>query len=256
MKKVLVTAAVRQELSGLEKILEGRESTPGQRGCYLRGALAGTEVVLGLTGIGAGRAGEKIQLFLDRENPELLLATGFAGGLTGTLSSGDIILAERVVEASGHVQEPRELATDEELLQALGAVSLPSATVYRGSLLTVQDVVCSAKQKLALGSRYGADGVDMESYVIIREALKREVPCIAARAIFDEAGFDLPGGLDTIPAPDGSLSATRLAGLLIRRPWSIPRLLALRSRSAIAAGGLAAFVKEAVLARKDSGHDD
>ena len=42
MKKVLVTAAVRQELSGLEKILEGREFLPGEHGCYLRGELAGT----------------------------------------------------------------------------------------------------------------------------------------------------------------------------------------------------------------------
>ena len=215
MKKVLVTAAVRQELSGLEKLLEESELLGGERGCYLRGALAGTEVLLGLTGIGAGRAAEKIGLFLDTEHPELLLATGFGGGLTGTVSSGDIILAEKVVEVPGGEQEPRELETDEALLEALGAVSIPSATVYRGALLTVEDVVCSAKQKLALGSRYGADGVDMESYVILSEALKREVPCIAARAVFDEAGFELPPGLDGIAAANGRLDDHRVVQLVI-----------------------------------------
>ncbi len=256
MKKVLVTAAVRQELSGLEKLLEGIEFLPGERGCYLRGALAGTEVLLGLTGIGGRRAGGKIGLFLDTENPELLLATGFGGGLTGTVSSGDVILAEKVVEASRGGQEPRELETDETLLEALGAVSSSPATMHRGSLLTVEDVVCSAKQKRALGSRYGAEGVDMESYVILQEALKRGVPCIAARAVLDEAGFDLPRGLDGIPDSDGRLGAMRLAALVIRRPWSIPGLLALRSRSVLASAGLAAFVKAAVLARKDSSEDD
>ena len=256
MKKVLVTAAVRQELSGLEKTLEDSEPLPGESGCYLRGTLAGTEVLLGLTGIGAGRAGEKIGLFLDAESPELLLATGFGGGLRGTLRSGDIILAERVVQASGDREDPGELGVDETLLDTLGTISLPSAAVSRGSLLTVEDVVCSAKQKLALGSRYGADGVDMESYVILSEALKREVPCIAARVVFDEAAFELPPGLDGITAANGRLSAGRLAALLLRRPWSIPGLLALRSRSVLASGALAVFVKEAVLAWKDSGQDD
>ena len=256
MKKVLVTAAVRQELSGLEKLLEESELLGGERGCYLRGALAGTEVLLGLTGIGAGRAAEKIGLFLDRENPELLLATGFGGGLTGTVSTGDIILAQKVVEVPGGEQEPCELETDEALLEALGAVSIPSATVYRGRLLTVEDVVCSARQKRALGSRYGAEGVDMESYAILRAALKRGVPCIAARAVLDEAGFDLPRGLDSIPDSDGRLGATRLAALVIRRPWSIPGLFALRSRSLRASTSLAAFVKAVVLARKDSTPDD
>ena len=256
MKKVLVTAAVRQELSGLEKMLEDIEFLPRERGCYLRGALAGTEIFLGLTGIGGRRAGEKIGLFLDTENPELLLATGFGGGLTGTASSGDVILAERVIEASRGGQEPRELETDETLLEALAAASSSPATMYRGSLLTVADVVCSSKQKRALGSRYGAEGVDMESYVILQEALKRGVPCIAARAVLDEAGFDLPRGLDGIPDSDGRLGAMRLAALVIRRPWSIPGLLALRSRSVLASAGVAAFVKAAVLARKDSSEDD
>lgn len=255
MKKVLVTAAVRQELSGLEKLLEASELLPGERGCYLRGTLLGIEVLLGLTGIGAGRAGEKVGRFLDTEHPELLLATGFGGGLTGTVSSGDIILAQKVVEASRGDQEPRELETDETLLEGLGAVSIPSATVCRGSLLTVEDVVCSARQKRALGSRYGAEGVDMESYAILREALKRGVPCIAGRAVLDEAGFDLPRGLDSIPDSDGRLDAMKLAALVLRRPWSIPGLFALRSRSLRASTSLAAFVKAAVLARKDSSHD-
>ena len=96
----------------------------------------------------------------------------------------------------------------------------------------------------------------MESYVILQEALKRGVPCIAARAVLDEAGFDLPRGLDDIPDSDGRLGAMRLAALVIRRPWSIPGLLALRSRSVLASAGLAAFVKAAVLARKDSTEDD
>ena len=87
-----------------------------------------------------------------------------------------MILAERLVEVSGEGEESRELEAAEALLRTLGDLTLLSATVCRGSLLTVGDVVCSARQKLELGSRYGADGVDMESFAVFSAALRRQVP--------------------------------------------------------------------------------
>ena len=256
MNKLLVTAAVRQELSALEAVLTDAEPLPAAQGCYLRGVLDGVEVLLGLTGIGSGRARRKIGLLLDGENPDLLFATGFGGGLSGTIRSGDIILAERVVEASPQGQEPRELSTDQALLASLSAVSLPVAAVHRGALLMVEDVVCSAKAKRDLGSRYGVEGVDMESFVILREALDRAVPCIVARAVLDEAGFDLPRGLERIPGPEGKPQAMRLASLLLRRPWAVSRLFSLRRKSARASASLAAFVSAAIRVRKGSQQDD
>ena len=50
MNKLLVTAAVRQELSALEAALTDAEPLPAAQGCYLRGVLDGVEVLLGLTG--------------------------------------------------------------------------------------------------------------------------------------------------------------------------------------------------------------
>lgn len=256
MNKVLVTAAVRQELSVLETALEDAEPLPAAGGCYLRGVLDGVEVFLGLTGIGPERARRKIELLLDGENPGLLLAVGFGGGLTGTIRSGDVILAERVIEASSEGQEPRELNTDEALIDSLGAISLSPAAVHRGSLLTVPGVVCSAKGKRALGSRYGAEGVDMESFVILREALGRAVPCILARAVLDEAGFDLPRGLERIPGPDGKPRAIGLVALLLCRPWAVCRLFSLRAKSARASAGLADFVRAAIRTQTGSRQDD
>ena len=82
----------------------------------------------------------------------------------------------------------------------------------------------------------------MESFVIVEMAGERGIPCIAARAIFDEAAFELPRGLENIPGPDGAPRLLGIIKLLLRRPWSLPRLYALRSRSALAASSLAAFV--------------
>ena len=55
MKRVLVTAAVRQELSGLEAQLADAESLSVQGG-HLAGVREGARVQLCLTGVGAARA--------------------------------------------------------------------------------------------------------------------------------------------------------------------------------------------------------
>jgi adenosylhomocysteine nucleosidase len=254
MKRVLVTAAVRQELSGLEVQLADAESLSVQGG-YLSGALEGARVQLCLTGIGAARARRKLEAVLAEWEPDLILATGFGGGLTGRLRGGDIILAERVLEAASPGFDPRSLSTGQELLEMSLGVAVPNSSVHRGTLLTVPDVIFSAQEKRRLGSRYGADGVDMESFVILEIAGERGIPCIAARAVFDEVAFELPGGLENIPDPDGNPRLMGVLKLLLRRPWSIPRLYALRSRSARAAASLAAFVAGTLRRLERSGED-
>ena len=128
----------------------------------------------------------------------------------------------------------------------------PSGSRIQRSLPTV---VSSAKGKRDLGSRYGADGVDMESFTILAAALDRGVSCIVARAVFDEVALDLPLGLEKIPGPDGQPRPMGLAGLLLRRPWSFTRFFSLRSRSARAAGSLAAFVRGLLRSMEEGAED-
>ena len=253
MKRVLVIAAVRQELSALERELADVEPLAG--GGYLRGTLEGAEVHLALTGIGADKARRRVELLLAERRPDLLFAVGFGGGLIGTLQNGDVIIAERVVEAASNGQEPRQLSADEVLLAAADDVSIPRGNVRRGCLLSVPAVVSSAKGKRDLGSRYGADGVDMESFEILAAVLDRGVSCIVARAVFDEVALDLPLGLEKIPGPDGRARSMGIVGLLLRRPWSFTRFFSLRSRSARAAGSLAAFVRGLLRSMEEGAED-
>ena len=94
-----------------------------------------------------------------------------------------------------------------------------------------------------------------QSFAILEIAGERGIPCIAARAIFDEAAFELPRGLESIPGPDGSPRLRGVIKLLLRRPWSIPRLYALRSRSVRAAASLAAFVAGTLRRLEGTGKD-
>ena len=59
----------------------------------------------------------------------------------------------------------------------------------------------------------------------------------------------------SIPGPDGSLRLLGVIKLLLRRPWAIPRLYALRSRSARAAASLAAFVAGTLRRLEGTGKD-
>lgn len=254
MKRALVTAAVRQELSGIEVELADAEPLHGE-GSYLSGVMEGVQVHLCLSGIGAARTRRKLEAVLAEWKPDLILALGFAGGLTGRLRGGDVILAERVLEEAASGLDPRSLSTGQDLLAMSRSVTIPGSGVHRGTLLTVPSVVCSAKEKLKLGSRYGADGIDMESFTILEVAGEKGIPCIAARAVFDEVAFELPRGLENIPGPDGNPRLMGVLRLLLRRPWAIPRFYALRRRGLLAAASLGAFVAGTLRAMEGSGND-
>lgn len=61
-----------------------------------------------------------------------------------------------------------------------------------GAGLTLDFMVTSAEEKMAMGESYGAAAVDMESYDIIQVATQFGLPVVTLRVILDEAGQKTP----------------------------------------------------------------
>ena len=84
-------------------------------------------------------------------------------------------------------------------------------------------MVLRADEKAALGRE--ADAVDMESFVVIDEAISRGIPAIAIRVIADAADEDLPLDFTWALRRDGTISLWRAIGQAMSRPARWPRIV-------------------------------
>ena len=150
-----------------------------------------------------------------------LVSWGLAGGLDPQLQSGAAIVSERVLTESGDVL----LADDALCTDVLSRFTAGRAR--RGSIVTVARAISSAREKLAIRERSGADAVDMESTGIAYVARSARVPFIAIRCIVDPAGFSIPpaalAGLDE----HGRMRPVQVLEALWRDSRQLPALLEL-----------------------------
>lgn len=162
----------------------------------LRG-LRGPGVRLVVTGMGAAGA-ERHTAAAIADGAVAAISTGFCGGLDPSLSVGDVVVPERVVDAvTGET-----FACDPSLVVGAGQPG--------GTLVTTPRVVTDPAARAAL------DGVavDMESAGIARACAHAGVPFAAIRAVTDRAGDVLPemdGVVDSTGHVHGLAMARRLA---------------------------------------------
>lgn len=211
-RNVLVCFAVKQEAAPLKRRLP-----------------ADGRVRVLLTGIGIRKARETIVKALNEGPvPDLVLTSGFAGGLKKDLSRGTVVF------------EAGERFRWEKALREAGATDC--------SFHCAERVASTAQEKYSLRQQTGADAVEMESLGIQEVCRQRGVPCATVRVILDTAHEDLPLDFSTLLDPEGDVAPGKLAWTLAKAPGKIPALLRLGRQSAAAAQRLA-DVLEAFLLR-------
>ncbi len=190
------------------------------------------------TGMGR-KAGESISGLLNqKDKPAFVLSTGFCGGLTPSMDTGTIVIAE-AIDYQG-----QEIFVDSTFREhAKKALMAASLAFKEGKVITTKDVVRSPKEKQRL-SRSGAIAADMESGVIYRVVQAEGIKCLPVRIVLDEHDCQLPfagGFLDVIRAIFHPVLALRLAtktffaGKALRRAIDvIARELTLRREECVA----------------------
>lgn len=154
-RPVLVVAAVRQEL-------EGFSSPP-----------AG-EVATLVTGMGAQHARECLARWLSQHPCRCVVSVGFAGGTQAGLNTGDLVVPDEVFDArSGQRHEPASFAASSHL------------PVQVGRLVTHPRVLLTPTAKKAVGRRFDALAVDMETSAVAQTALEANLPWVSVRVILD-----------------------------------------------------------------------
>lgn len=172
------------------------------------------------------RAGELLQ----QRRPDILIVAGVCGGLDPSLSPGSLVLGRKVIapNRAERAPDPAFLAAARRALHGGGVPYVLS------TLLSLSRPAATRGQKTALWNRYGAAGVDMETYAIVEAAEARGVAWLALRAVLDPATAGLPAA-----ARDwqGEHDERQIVRHLVLRPhtWPAYARLALQLRAALAA---------------------
>jgi adenosylhomocysteine nucleosidase len=210
MARTLVFFAVKEEARPFQKLVAGR---------------ADIEVLF--SGMGARNAEKSIRAALAKERPELVVSSGFAGGLRPELVTGTTLFA-----TSG----PPEL---QAALRAAGGQS--------GRFHSAERVAATASRKRELWQSTRADAVEMESQIICSVCAERNVPSAVVRVILDAANEDLPLDFNQVLGADEQLDYGKLVLNLMKSPGKLRPLWRLRKQSAAAAEKLADVLSKALL---------
>ena len=227
-----VVAALGIEVAPLLARLANVRKYSGAKFSVVEGEHAGRVVAVVLAGAGRARAQRGAEILLDGHRPRWLVSAGFAGGLDPRLKRNDLVLASEVVNLEGRSY-------------AIGLAVPPSSEaqgLHTGRLLTVDEIVRTAREKAELRRKYAADLVDMETSSVAALCTERSVRFLSVRVISDEAGIDLPPEVLAILGRSGGLRLGAALGSIWKRPGSVKDLLALRTHATEAAETLSRFL--------------
>jgi hypothetical protein len=104
-------------------------------------------------------------------------------------------------------------------------------------------MITSADEKKALGRKFTAAAVDMESAAIARVCAEHGIPFAAIRAISDTADEVLPEAIAKFFDADGGLRPGKVISELIKKPSLMKDLRRLQVQTAIAGGALRKYLE-------------
>jgi adenosylhomocysteine nucleosidase len=213
-----ILSALDEEMKLLEQSLTDKQEQKIRGIRFVRGRLAGRDVVLVVSGMGKVNAALVTTLLIEHFQPAEILFSGIAGCLNPTLGLGDIVIAARTTQHDlltlerDHVgpmeifspvdgrKNPEYFAADPGLLrtaQATAASLRPHdlkpvredrvPRVVTGLVVTGDQFIGTDAKKKELQQRFHADAVEMEGAAVAQVCYQFGVPCLVIRSISDLA---------------------------------------------------------------------
>jgi adenosylhomocysteine nucleosidase len=208
---IAVTFAVPAESKAFISRLQNKHRIPFPGDDVICGEIGSRSLTIFHTGVGRKIAEKRLVEFLGNQPLEILVSSGFAGGVAAEMNVGDLFIAENVSDSQ---------------LFAIAQRALARMRPRTGKLSTSSGIVDSAMQRMRLARARGADAIDMETDVIAQTCVERGIPMLSLRAISDTQR-------EPFPAPPAVLfdieqqktHITGLAAYLITRPSAIGPLI-------------------------------
>ena len=186
---------------------------------FQRLAGGAADIAVLVTGIGRRNAEKSFRAAIAQEKPELVITSGFAGGLNPSLVLGDIVFD----------------ADPETKLEA----ALITAGAKSGKFFCADRIASTAREKHALRLQTGADAVEMESDTIRAVCREHKILAATVRVILDTADEDLALDFNQFMNSEHQMDTAKLAWAVAKSPGKVGALLRLQKQSKEAAEKLA-----------------
>src|SRR5205809_1316699 len=173
---IAVTFALPAESSEFLRRLRDRTGAERNGLRIVRGNMADQMIEVLHTGVGEKVCRQRVGNFLQNQQFDILMSTGFAGALNDELQVGDLLLARNFSTI-----DPSE---SNSLLSNL--------RIRRADVLTVHGLIDSREERDKIGRASGAAAVDMETEFIARACAEHGVPLLSLRAISDTPRLPFP----------------------------------------------------------------
>ena len=208
-------------------------------------AVAGHEVVAVLSGMGPVNGTAATRALVEQYHPELLIHSGFAGGITSGAEVGDIVFAHRVL-AFENFEFHEQQGISAELAVHAAKLLEPDRRLrlLAGTFVTAAGIISKAHLAKALPPLSDVAVVEMETAAVTRVATETDTPLLAIRAISDGADEELGFSIEEITDSTLQIRIGNLLRTAVRKPWIVPQLMRLARNSRRAGVNLAATLKE------------
>jgi len=234
-----VLFALGAEAGGLEDLLHNLVRIRGHGFVARQGELQGRRVVVFRSGPGGPSAAKATETLLDGHRPGWLISAGFAGGLSPALARYDVLMAESLTDLAGN-----RLATG---LNVDPASLSATPGVHVGRLLTADRVIRDPAEKRAMGEKYQALAVDMETFAVAEVCRRRRTPMLSVRIVSDTVDEQLAREIQSLMSPSTLASkAGAVLGAVWRRPSTVKDMWQLRETALVASDRLARFLASLV----------
>ena len=227
---IAIVAALSQEVSGLRQKAEGAGLAIGHD----------KDLTIHKIGVGRDRVLRSLSSILGGSTtPDSVLALGFAGAINDGLRTGDLVIANRVL----NTEEQGSIECDPELKEmAIKAMTdLAHLRGFSVNTLTVPYPVLSPAEKKLLSKGTDAWAINMEDYWIGEAAQQEGIPFVSVRAVLDTAHDEIPGYVARLGDKGKFSQVSQIAANVFVRPRSLPTLIALSRQMKVARRSLAEF---------------
>ncbi|MGG3450922.1 MULTISPECIES: 5'-methylthioadenosine/S-adenosylhomocysteine nucleosidase [Bacillaceae] len=200
--KIAIIGAMEEEVLILREAMENKEVKTIAGSEFTTGTLRGVDVILLRSGIGKVNAAMTTSVLIHEFQPNVIINTGSAGGLSPELQVGDIVISSEVrhhdvdVTAFGYEygqvpQLPAAFIADARLVQIAAACAEVDQKVktVKGLIATGDSFMNDPVRVQAIAEKFtNLQAVEMEAAAIAQVAHQFNVPFVIIRALSDIAG--------------------------------------------------------------------
>ena len=240
---IFILGALREEINLIRKLMIVKEQLKAGHADAWVGSWEGVSIVLVRTGMGKDCALSGLKRVLSRTVPALVLSIGYAGGLDLRLKVGDLVVADKVLEIdqAGTFSKSYLVNTQQPDLVE-GLTSQKQIMIYRGTLLTANQVISDSSVKQELGYTHKALAVDMETSSLIRHCIEKQIPFVSVRVISDTMEQSLINTSSFVDE-EGNVSKIKAGWYAATHLSAIKNLISLRSQSQKATANLTEILR-------------